>query len=108
MDRSTFVAITEDLSTTRHFLTIRKAADYADEDVLANFKRISKLAELLRIDPGKSPADYARFMILMKLDRWCNLCLKETSPKNESTKDTVIDLLNYTDLAYACEVSGEV
>jgi len=85
-------------------LMVDKAGDYADKDVLANFKRISELVKLLDIDPRRSPTDYALFMAVMKIDRWCNLRSKGTPPKNESILDTVMDLHNYIDLAYACEV----
>ncbi len=38
------------------------------------------------------------------MDRWCNLLNKGTPPKNESIRDTVLDLHNYIDLAYACDI----
>lgn len=104
MNRSRFTAIKDGINSKRNDLMIDKSADYADDDVLANFKRISLLAKLLDIDVRRSPGDYARFMVLMKLDRWCNLKSKGVSPKCESVKDTVCDKLNYTDLAYACDV----
>ena len=104
MDRSDFVAITTDIHLARMDLMIDKSEDYAGEDVLANFKRMNQLASLLGISTEKSPTDCALFLALLKLDRWCNLRKKGvTKPRNESIKDTVKDLHNYIDFAYACE-----
>lgn len=85
-------------------LLLNKSKDYANEDVLANFKRMSYLAGTLGIYPHVSPADCALFLALLKVDRWTNLRRKGASPKNESVKDTVMDLLNYVELAYCCDV----
>ena len=81
-----------------------KRADYANEDVLSNFKRLSEVARLLGVEPSRSAWDYAMFMVVMKIDRWCNLRRKKAKPTNESVQDTVIDAHNYIDLAYANEV----
>lgn len=81
-----------------------KSDDYANEEVLSNFRRMTRFCQLLNISPARSPADCARFLMMLKIDRWCNLVAKGTNPKNESVLDTVIDLHNYCDLAYACEL----
>ena len=94
------------LDKKRAKLMLGKTKDYANEDKLSNFKRVSEAARILRIDPRKSAASYARFMVLMKLDRWVNLDIKGVPPVNEGVEDTVIDLLNYTDLAWACDIEN--
>ena len=103
MDRPTFNKQYEETHVKCSGLMVSKSADYAGDDVLANFKRLSEAARVLRIDPGKDPGSYALFMVLMKLDRWQNLRVKGSKPNNESIQDTVIDLHNYTDLAFACD-----
>ena len=77
-----------------------KGHDYATEDVLSNFKRLSKAATILGITLD-TPIGYALFMILMKLDRVSNLTSKGKKPKNESVKDSFGDLLGYSLLAMA-------
>lgn len=102
MNRSSLAALVTGVHTDRCSLLINKNADYAGEDALANFKRMSQMCKLLRIDPTKSAVDAALFLALLKFDRWTNLRAKGTEPKNESIKDTVCDLHNYIDLAFAC------
>ena len=102
MERRHLVAEVTAIHLTRCDLLIRKGDDYSDEDVLANFKRMSQLCELLRINPARSATDAALFLVLLKFDRWTNLRAKGVDPKNESITDTVCDFHNYIDLAYAC------
>jgi superoxide dismutase len=78
-----------------------KAHDYAAEDVLANFKRIAKIAKEYKIS-FEAPYEYALFMTLMKLDRLQNLLKQNKQPKNESLKDTIQDAFNYLMLMFAC------
>lgn len=104
MNRAEFTEIYNATHEQRSKLMLGKAEDYANTDVLANFKRMSIICETLNINPGKSPTDCAMFLMLLKIDRWCNLRNKGTEPQNESVKDTINDLHNYIDLAYACEV----
>jgi len=106
MNRDTFIAEVKDVELTRYNALIDKGHDYATDDVLSNFKRMSKLCELLNIIPARSPADSARFLMMLKVDRWCNLVGSGKKPKNESVKDTVIDLHNYVDLAYGCDIDS--
>jgi len=77
-----------------------KRNDYATEDVLSNFKRNATFAELLNIDMIR-PVGYALFMVMMKLDRMCNLLFSEKEPQHESIQDTLTDLMGYTILASA-------
>lgn len=104
MNKSDQTAIFGDIHLTRMNLMSGKGHDYAGEDVLSNFKRMSQMAKLLDIDVRRSSADCGLFLTLLKVDRWCNLRQKKAAPKNESVKDTVMDLLNYVELAYCCEV----
>lgn len=103
MNRSDFTALISGIHNDRCGLLLSKGHDYATEDILSNFKRMGELCNLLGIDTSKGSWDCAMFLVLLKLDRWCNLRRKEDSPQNESIEDTVKDLHNYTDLAYGCQ-----
>lgn len=87
-------------------LMLKKRTDYATEDFLANFKRMQTLCSVLGIEPARSPVDCALFLVLLKIDRWCNL--RRTggikNPRNESLRDTWLDGHNYWDLAYAAQL----
>ena len=75
-----------------------KAHDYATEDILSNFKRVSLLLEILGVDTN-SPDGVAIVYIILKLDRLCNLLYRRIgTPENESLQDTIDDLLNYVEL----------
>ena len=105
MEKTEYIELVNDLDRKRQSLSVGKSKDYATEDILSNFKRMSLVCKTLDIDVRRSPADCARFLLLLKLDRWCNLAKKEgESPVNEAVSDTVMDFLNYVNLAYACEV----
>ena len=103
MDRSTFIAEVTGIHTDRCGLLIEKNRDYATEDFLSNFKRVHQICKVWDIQPARSPADCARYFVVFKIDRWCNLISKQQEPRNESIRDTVLDLHNYIDLAYACD-----
>jgi len=103
MELNEIVQIIHDLDKERLYILAKKSHDYANKDALANFKRMCQLCKILDIDVGRSPADCALFLLVLKLDRWCNLRSKDTKPSNESIKDTILDAHNYIDLAYACE-----
>lgn len=93
-----------DLFNARIELMIDKSHDYSDdEDTLANFKRMQQICKILHIAPQRSPGDCARFLMMLKVDRWCNLVNSGKPPANESVRDTVIDLHNYIDLADASD-----
>lgn len=85
----------------------RKRNDYATEDVLSNFKRNAKFAELLNINMT-NPVGYALFMVMMKLDRVCNLLFSEKQVENEGLQDSLIDLVGYTILAIALLEEEEI
>jgi hypothetical protein len=78
----------------------KKGHDYATEDMLSNFKRLSKLSKILGINTT-TPLGYALFMVLMKLDRICNIFYRKRSCKNESLSDSFRDLIGYALLAWA-------
>lgn len=99
-----FLELIEAIHRERVMLCETKGHDYATEDTLSNFKRMHTYCAQMNISPARSPADCALFLALLKFDRWCNLRAKGASPKNESVQDTIKDLHNYIDLAYACEV----
>jgi hypothetical protein len=90
----------ENIHKARQAINKKKAHDYADVDVLSNFKRVSLAASALKIDVAK-PWGYALFMVLMKIDRYNNLLSAGKKPKNESIDDTIIDAHNYLDLSHA-------
>ena len=104
MERSKLMELQDSLFKEAGRLLTSKGQDYAGEDALANFKRMCQLSSLLGIDVQRSPADCALFLMLLKIDRWMNLKSKGAKPENESVKDTVMDLLNYIELAYCCEI----
>lgn len=79
-----------------------KGQDYADEDALANFKRMQQLCKILHIAPQRSAGDCAMFLVMLKIDRLMNLRRQDKEPANESVRDTVLDGHNYLDLALAC------
>ncbi len=78
-----------------------KGADYATEDVLSNFKRLSAAAKALNISIH-TPEGYALYMVLMKIDRINNLLTSGKTPSNESVEDSFGDGINYFKLAYLC------
>jgi hypothetical protein len=101
MKREDYEALVNSLVASSMELSKGKSHDYADQDVLANFKRISKIAKLFDIT-FKNTYEYALFMCIMKLDRLHNLLKQGKTPKNESLIDTQQDLFNYSNLMYAC------
>lgn len=78
----------------------KKGADYArNDDVLGNFKRLSAVASMLKIDVH-TPMGYALFMAVMKIDRIANLLHEGKGPENESLEDSFKDGAGYLKLAY--------
>lgn len=78
-----------------------KGHDYASEDVLSNFKRLSEASRILNINT-QSSIGYAMFMVLMKIDRISNLLNSNKAPSNESVDDSFGDGINYLKLAWLC------
>lgn len=82
-------------------ITASKRSDYANTDVLSNFKGVSTAAKALGIDIGKSE-QYALFMVLLKIVRLTNLLNSGKAPNNESIDNSFKDGINYFKLAYCC------
>jgi|SRR5437867_12861597 len=104
MNREEYIKLVRESLERRLGISEKKGADYANEDVLSNFKRIGEAALILRIPQlwMKHPAyAYSLLMDILKKDRVVNLLLKDAQPKNESKRDTIDDDKNYTDLGEA-------
>jgi len=97
MQASLFKELVKNAFTKRYALFDKKQHDYATEDCLSNFKRISRLCKELNINVA-TPEGTNLFYITMKFDRLCNLVHKGTTPQNESLDDTLNDIQNYIDL----------
>ena len=76
-----------------------KGEDYANEDVLSNFKTAGA-------NIGISAEQQCLSLIATKVARLGNL-LSGKTPNNESVSDSILDLSNYTDLLY-CLVNEEI
>lgn len=76
-----------------------KGEDYANEDVLSNFKTAGA-------NIGISAEQQCLSLIATKVARLGNLLAGKT-PNNESVSDSILDLSNYTDLLY-CLVNEEI
>lgn len=82
-------------------VTSLKRHDYANTDVLSNFKGVSTAAKALGIDIG-DPVQYSLFMVILKIARLSNLLNSAKTPKNESVEDSFLDGINYFKLALCC------
>ena len=87
-------------------VTKSKRHDYANEDILSNFKTVSAAAKSLRLDVH-NPTQYAMFMTMLKIARLSNLLNSEKDPKNESIEDSFLDGINYLKLAYCCYLDSK-
>lgn len=84
-----------------------KAHDYAsDSDVLKNFRTIGLLIRVLGIN-ANTDIGYAFIMLLVKIQRLCNLIFSGVIPSNESIEDSFRDLLGYTMLIYAIYIEDK-
>lgn len=100
MNRATLEDLSYDLHLRRSALMKTKSHDYADADVLSNFKRVAKICEIWDVDV-RTPAGCAEYLAILKLDRHFNLKAQGKDPANESVQDTFLDLQNYIDLLHA-------
>src|ERR1035437_3430437 len=82
-------------------ILISKGEDYASDDVLSNFKRLSAASSALSLNT-QTAVGYALFMVLMKIDRISNLLNSAKIPNNEGIEDSFADGINYMKLAYLC------
>jgi len=94
MNNSNFKALLNSFQETQRTLLTSKGHDYANEDLLSNFK-ITAAVE------GRSKEEVVLTLISTKVVRLSNL-LKSKNPKHESLEDTLIDLANYSFLLNAC------
>lgn len=85
---------------------VNKANDYATQDVLSNFKRLSAAAKALELDVT-TPLGYALFMCLMKLDRINNVTKNHKQVKNEGIEDSFVDLWGYAILGLGLFLEDE-
>lgn len=71
----------------------KKALDYANKDVLSNFKVAGELSSL-------SAEQNCLSLIATKVARLGNLIKEDKTIQNEPIKDSVLDLINYGYLLY--------
>ena len=83
-----------------------KGKDYADADVLSNFKIVSEIVKLAKIN-AELPEGYAMLMVILKIVRIWNLKKSGKTPENESLLDSYKDLINYCKLSYLCEIENK-
>lgn len=67
---------------------ISKGDDYANDDRLSNFKTVAQIT-------GTTPARSCLNLIATKVARLGNLLNSKEPPRNESIRDSVLDLANY-------------
>lgn len=72
-----------------------KRNDYANDDVLSNFKAVSQQI-------GVTPKEVILIFISTKITRLANL-YKGKKPKNESIHDSIVDCINYLTLLECME-----
>lgn len=101
MDFTTQQQLFDEMHETLKAVSISKGADYADTDMLANFKTVSTVVSLLKIDTN-TPEGYAMLMVILKLQRINNLLSSGKAPSNEAVGDSFLDGINYFRLAFAC------
>jgi len=100
MNRAERQDLSYDFFLRRSKLMENKSHDYADADVLSNFKRVARICRIWGIDVA-TPAGCAEYLAILKLDRHFNLKAHGKTPQNESVNDTFLDLFNYLDLLRA-------
>lgn len=77
------------LTSDLHSTMLTKGGDYANDDVLSNFKQVATIA-------GIPAQTVVMVMIGIKMARLTNLLTKKDSPNHESISDTMKDLTMYT------------
>lgn len=101
MTRETQIAILDANNARCKEIMISKSNDYANEDVLSNFKLVAKLE-------GSTPIKDIFGHIANKVVRLGNLLGNDKSPLNESVSDSASDLINYLHLLTMAIQEGEV
>jgi F0F1-type ATP synthase beta subunit len=102
LDEKEYLEIVDKSQQRRRGIHHKKTSDYATEDVLSNFKRVSEIIKILGVDTN-TPHGMACVYIILKMDRFCNLVFRKSGlePKNEAVEDTIDDWKNYLDLLEA-------
>ena len=101
MTRETQIAILDANNARCKEIMISKSNDYANEDVLSNFKLVAKLE-------GSTTVKDIFGHIANKVVRLGNLLGNDKSPLNESVSDSASDLINYLHLLTMAIQEGEV
>ena len=91
MNRETQIAILDANNARCKEIMISKSNDYANEDVLSNFKLVAKLE-------GSTPVKDIFGHIANKVVRLGNLLGNDKIPNHESIDDTLIDMVCYCQL----------
>ena len=91
MTRATQIAILDANNARCKEIMISKSNDYANEDVLSNFKLVAKLE-------GSTPVKDIFGHIANKVVRLGNLLGNDKIPNHESIDDTLIDMVCYCQL----------
>lgn len=76
-------------------ILLAKGNDYANEDVLSNFKLAGSICQI-------TPQQHCLALIATKVARLGTLFTGK-SPKNEAVEDSIIDLINYGFLLYCVD-----
>lgn len=101
MDIKTALKVHNYLSQKIYIMVEQKGHDYAtNTNTLDNFIKQANINSMLGLD--ESPKCQALRLAVVKLIRITNLWAKDKKPNNESILDTVLDGMNYLQLAYMC------
>ena len=99
MNQEQVIKLVDSINEKRRRLLQKRNQDYAeDNDFFKNFREVWSICEVLDINTSNSMEDCALFMVVMKLQRYCNL--RGRDPEGEVVEDTVVDFHNYLDIAY--------
>lgn len=101
MDKKTLDDLLVKWNDNKIALANSKGHDYANDDILANFKRMNRACAIYDIRPGERIEDTFLYYILIKIDRIVNLLHFNKEPSNESLDDTLQDIGLYIELLRA-------
>lgn len=97
MNKKDQMSLVADMQQEEVAILSTKGSDYADEDVLKNFKQVAQICSILNIDARTIYGTHL-FYIIIKVQRICNLLNSGKTAKHESVRDSIIDLRNYISL----------
>lgn len=101
MNRETQIAILDASNARCKEIMLSKSKDYANEDVLSNFKMVAKIE-------GSTPVKDILGHIANKVVRLGNLLGNDQNPNHESIEDTAVDAINYFHLLIMAIKEAEV